>query len=255
VASKAIYENCRMYYQGQLLALCAKRRAEWYLNRGLATKLSDDPLTVELLFKPNQRLLEPHPFFLAEKENICVVCGVKDDLTLHHVVPYAYRRLLPDSVKKHNCHDVLILCVPCHRRYETVADGKKKELISRYNLSKDEIKDKHIKLRRAQGVARKLLSGETRCRTDFLLNYLGKSSLDKADLESIIKLELPKIDYYSLSDLIVPQIEDIQAFIEEWRQHFVSSMKPGYLPNYWDINFSSWEIVPTMIEQPEIESV
>lgn len=230
----ALYDNCRIQYNGQLLSFCNLKRARWYLDRNLATKVSDDPLTIELLFEPEGKIAS-HEFFLEARENKCVVCGVKDDLTLHHVVPYAYRRLFPEHLKKHNSHDVVALCIPCHRRYETIANVKKMELIDRYGLNREEIKNNHIRLKRAQGIAYRLIEGNEYANVNFLLDFLGKPAIDKADLEAIIKQQPEKMDFYSLSNLIVPLLTDIQAFVVEWREHFVKSMEPKYLPKTWSV--------------------
>jgi 5-methylcytosine-specific restriction endonuclease McrA len=236
VTKVTIYDNCRIYYQDKLLSFCDAKRARWYLKKNLARQLSDNPLRIELLFEPKQVVENREEFFLQEKENKCVVCGVTDDLTLHHVVPYAYRRLMPEYIKNHNCHDVVALCVGCHRSYEIIADIRKNELITRFGLDKKDIKDKHIRLRKVKNICRRLLEGQ-QCHNNvnLLLDFLGKPTIDKADLQSIIDIEVVEMDFHSLSNLIVPLIEDMDAFIKEWRQHFVDTMNPQYLPKFWSV--------------------
>jgi cation-transporting P-type ATPase D len=34
------------------------------------------------------------------------------------VVPLCYRRFFPDRLKSHASHDVVLMCVPCHRLAE-----------------------------------------------------------------------------------------------------------------------------------------
>jgi hypothetical protein len=50
---KKVFDNCRMEDpNGELLALISKKRCDWYLRANLATKRSDQPLTIRLNFKP-----------------------------------------------------------------------------------------------------------------------------------------------------------------------------------------------------------
>ena len=40
---------------GELLSNCDKKKAQWYVERGLADKINDEPLTIQLRFEPNGR--------------------------------------------------------------------------------------------------------------------------------------------------------------------------------------------------------
>jgi len=51
-----VYENCRMVApDGELLSNCDTKKAQWYLERGLAEQIKDSPLTIRLTFEPNGR--------------------------------------------------------------------------------------------------------------------------------------------------------------------------------------------------------
>lgn len=53
---KAVYENCKMVApDGELLSNCDAKKAQWYIDRGLADKILDTPLTIKLKFEPNGR--------------------------------------------------------------------------------------------------------------------------------------------------------------------------------------------------------
>lgn len=54
-------------------------------------------------------------------------------LTLHHVVPYQYRKEMPLSFKSHGSHDVLPLCVDDHEIYEHFAESEKLKLVEKYD--------------------------------------------------------------------------------------------------------------------------
>jgi cobalt/nickel-transporting P-type ATPase D len=79
------------------LCHCDKKKIEWYLSRNLATLVKDEPPTIMLNFVPNKynidstTLEEDEEFYLAYKENKCVVCGNPDSLRRFHVVPSIYR--------------------------------------------------------------------------------------------------------------------------------------------------------------------
>ncbi|KAJ2614893.1 hypothetical protein H4S08_001495 [Coemansia sp. RSA 1365] len=60
--------------------------------------------------------------------NNCVVCGITELLTMHHVVPRQYRQYMEEAVKSHSSHDLLPLCIDCHDRYERHAVQYKKHL-------------------------------------------------------------------------------------------------------------------------------
>ena len=62
-------------------------------------------------------------------------------------------------------------------------------------------------------------------------------------LEEVIKhdttwsKEVPS--FKSHGELVISKIPSIQNFFEEWRSHFVESMKPKYLPKNWEIERDS----------------
>jgi hypothetical protein len=57
-----------------------------------------------------------NPFFMAVKNDRCVVCGVDSPLTKHHVVPRRMLPHIPGRVKS-RMSNVLFVCTACHRRY------------------------------------------------------------------------------------------------------------------------------------------
>ena len=51
---KAVYENCKMLApDGFCLSNCDRSKAQWYLDRKLATLICEEPLTVKLIFEPS----------------------------------------------------------------------------------------------------------------------------------------------------------------------------------------------------------
>ena len=99
-----IYGNCKILApDGKLMCRCLEKRVNWYLNRHLAQIVDNDPLTIQLNFKPSGNG-STHQDLKTIRENICVVCGDNNlsHLTKHHTIPYEYRRYFPDELKSHN---------------------------------------------------------------------------------------------------------------------------------------------------------
>ena len=57
---------------------CCKKKAIWYLDRNLGTKVSENPLIIQLTFVPKGIGHIDDPYFLQEMHNRCVVCGSED---------------------------------------------------------------------------------------------------------------------------------------------------------------------------------
>jgi hypothetical protein len=98
---------------------CSRRRALFYLRKGHASRIDDGPirLTNSVTADRLRQLYDcRNPFFMAVKNDRCVVCGVDAPLTRHHVVPRRVLRLIPNRVKR-RMSNVLFVCVGCHRKY------------------------------------------------------------------------------------------------------------------------------------------
>ncbi len=52
----------------------------------------DDPLTVRLLFEPSGRPEQETNYYLQDKENMCVVCGMKESYIKKNIIPRDYRK-------------------------------------------------------------------------------------------------------------------------------------------------------------------
>lgn len=130
-AQSAVYENCRiMAENGAPLCFCDRRKLDWYVERGLAERISEEPPTVRLLFehKNADRLNDKDLFYSASKKNQCVVCGTSDHYLRYRVIPAAYRKHLPLHFKSHRSHDIVLLCVDCHEHAQLTAEGVKRKL-------------------------------------------------------------------------------------------------------------------------------
>eukprot|EP00092_Neocalanus_flemingeri_P002564 GFUD01002746.1.p1 GENE.GFUD01002746.1~~GFUD01002746.1.p1 ORF type:complete len:286 (+),score=79.95 GFUD01002746.1:317-1174(+) len=119
VRARPLYDNCLLLSQdGKPLSRCSWRKATWYLRNGLAScKVQEgEEMRVQLKFRPKHRTRGlVGQFYLQRRDNLCVVCG-GDGHRRKHVVPRRIRRLLPEVMKSHQSHDVLLLCTACHDR-------------------------------------------------------------------------------------------------------------------------------------------
>lgn len=106
-----------------MLSFTDHKKAMWYVERGLGKVTCEDPLSVTLNFEPEGRTNNitqqnkfDDNFYVSDRSNMCVRCSKDKDYARFHIVPTIYRTHLPDSLKSHRSHDVVLLCFDCHDR-------------------------------------------------------------------------------------------------------------------------------------------
>jgi len=239
--SKLIYGNCCVLSPDDILMFrCNSKKANWYLSRGLAFIVTDEPLTIKLTFTPKGMGNHHKEYGLSEMKNMCVSCGIEEDLTRHHVVPICYRRYFPLKIKAHNFHDVLPMCVSCHENYERKADELKRILDESYGapINGEIIKNE---LSKYANMAKKLIDPEVKLPTKRRLS-LVKNIKEKFGIKRLSKIRLHEIskikcitNRVSHGEIVITKIDDIQLFIEMWRKHFIENNDCKYLPRKWNI--------------------
>ncbi|PRW59440.1 DNA damage checkpoint isoform A [Chlorella sorokiniana] len=130
-AKNTVYENCQMFSQdGELLCHTDRRKLEWYLKKGLAEKVSDDPLSVRLTFQhqTGDQQAGTSEFYSVKKSNQCVACGEQGHYLRYRVVPSCYRRAMPVRLKSHRSHDIVLLCVSCHELAHAASEKLKRQV-------------------------------------------------------------------------------------------------------------------------------
>lgn len=245
--STPIYSNCLLLApDGQPMCRCGDNRAYWYMDRGLATKISDNPLTVRLKFIPKGLGKAGDPYYLAWKENRCVCCGTYDGINRHHIVPHCFRQYFPENIKNHSSYDIVPLCIPCHERYETEAFKLKQKLAVDYDCSfhgkgtKFDYNLLCIKksataiLKHGQFIPADKLEKLWRV----LKNYYGHENVTPAELDAAHNIDPMSADgdYLPYGEYIVKHVPNLQQFVMQWRKHFVDTMCPSFMPIHWDIN-------------------
>ncbi len=107
--------------RGEPILRCDERKARFYLRKGYAVAV--EPGVLQYTDARTEKRLEElyrgefSDFFLAVKNDRCVVCGQRDGLTRHHVVPKRMKPKLP-RLDRSCLSNVLFVCLDGHARYE-----------------------------------------------------------------------------------------------------------------------------------------
>jgi hypothetical protein len=243
-ATQVLFDNCLILApDGQPTGRCEKKRIDWYLERGLADKVADDPITIKLKFEPSGRRGMKDPWTLLPKPNHCVVCGATEDLNRHHVVPWSFLRHMPNSHKKHNSHDVLPTCTSCHTKYEEESQKKRKHFSELYGIPLSGMKENFRDEMYVRGLARSLTEhgdkippGRIVVMKLLLQEALGHVPTD-AEIKELAKLKpKPPSSGQGFGAQVMAQVKDFDEFAKFWRQHFLDTMKPKFMPDYWRVD-------------------
>ncbi|KAL0969483.1 hypothetical protein UPYG_G00227900 [Umbra pygmaea] len=252
-----LYDNCFLHApDGQPLCTCDKKKAKWYLDKGIGVLQSEDPFIVRLLFEPSGRPDSQQDYYLTAKENLCVVCGKSDSYIRKNIVPHEYRRHFPTEMKDHNSHDILLLCTSCHAA-SNVHDGfLKQQLADEYTAPQG--CEEGVRLledsdrRRVRSAGRALLTageGLPGPRREELQDVI-RSFYNNPDVELTPDLLQTAADLETriFNESYVPHgLKVVKAHAEQglrglmglerrWRQHFLSTMTPRYLPPLWSVS-------------------
>jgi hypothetical protein len=237
-----VYGNYSILHpDGTLMCRTDAKKVRWYLKKNLATQV--DELTIKLNFEPKGKGNAGASEYYAEaRENRCVVCGCEKDLTLHHVVPYQYRKQFPEHLKSHTSFDILPVCIKHHEEYEQEAVKLNKRLQIQYNAQPHTSKpSEDIALaKEIAGVISTLIKTGDKIpdsRRVALLNQVRSYFKDEDiwwdDLPDLIVDVNYKVESASPAKVIIEAVDDIFEFVVMWRKHFVNTMKPQHLSEKW----------------------
>ncbi|XP_066044331.1 exonuclease 3'-5' domain-containing protein 2 isoform X2 [Chamaea fasciata] len=216
-----LYDNCFLHApDGQPLCTCDRKKAQWYLDKGIGELVSTDPFVVKLRFEPSGRPESQVDYYLTVKENLCVVCGKRESYIRKNVVPHEYRRHFPIQMKDHNSHDVLLLCTSCHA-------------ISNYY-------DNHLKQQLAQEFGAPIGSEEG--------VRLLEDPLRRICNESYVPHGLKVVQCCAEGGL-----RSLMQLERRWRQHFLDSMKPKHLPEQWSVDHNHVKLIQKYGEDLQIK--
>lgn len=252
-----LYDNCFLHApDGQPLCTCDKKKAKWYLDKGIGELLSEEPFVVRLLFEPSGRPDSQQDYYLTAKENLCVICGKADSHIRKNVVPHEYRRHFPLEMKDHNSHDILLLCTSCHAA-SNVHDGFLKQQLADEFAAPQGCEEgvrmlEDTDRRRVRSAARALLTAGDALPSD------RKEEL-KAVIKSFMTDEGPELTDEALkeaagletrifNETYVPHglkvvraqaelgLKGLMDLEHRWREHFLTTMRPRHLPPLWSVD-------------------
>jgi exonuclease 3'-5' domain-containing protein 2 len=266
-------ENWKVYHpNGRHMFTCGEKKATWYLERDLAKIIGEKK--IELTFDPKGNGFEDNEEFgRGIRESRCVVTGMEVNLQRHHIVPYCYRTYFPEQFKSKNHHDVVLINVDIHSAYEQFANTFKDEIarifhvktISEYNI------DYTIKLREVgkpnaiilnaihslfktygkasqEVVLEKLkfisdesgIPYETICTYNSFQLYKFYQLLKKAHEQDMYNFKDNNRMLFDHGYHVVKQLdteEKIEEFVKLWRNHFIKTMQPQFMPYGWSVDF------------------
>lgn len=241
--STTIYDNIRVLnMDGELIFFANQKRAQWYLKRGAAKIVSEDPYTIQFTFRAKGHGKKGDIFYLQEMKNVCVVCGTSEQLTQHHCFPACYRTNLPEDIKSHASHDLLVVCTSCHGKYEGHAYEFRRALSKEFAIPLNGSYEVDQRLGRAVQFSKTLLKHGEKIPEDkknvmfaTVKEYLGKEELSQSDLENLSQVERSR-QSVAHGKLMMEKVSDVPTFIKRWREHFIQHAQPKFLPPYWSVD-------------------
>lgn len=239
------YGNCTVLPpdSDQVMFRCNLDRKDWYLERGLAVLISDNPPVLRLTFKPRGPGHAGDPYFLQEFKNRCVVCGTDRKLSHHHILPNCYRKFFPRTSQDLGrwMYDVLLLSTDCHHRYELRAEELKEDISREYGIPSagySSLTLEQIRVMKAAAAlyrhGNEMPAPKKQEFANIVARYLGRSSADHEELRRIWKTIHYSAKHTPAGHIIAQRIADIDAFAIRWRRHFLKTMNPQFLPEGWN---------------------
>lgn len=241
-----IFDNCIIQSpDGFDLSRCGRKKVKWYLDRGLAEQVSDNPIVIRLKFEPSGRRSLNDPFMLSGKPNVCMVCGTNENLTRHHIVPSSFVRHMSIEYKMDVMKDILALCRPCHNIYEDKSQEKRTQMAEALGVDPHKIDyDKVRELQRVSGAAVALINHKNSIPEprksklySIIYAYAGIENITDEDLHIIKNEAMTTVKAFpTFSKFYAESVEDYNEFAKSWRIHFVETMNPKHLPEEWKID-------------------
>ncbi|XP_073948726.1 exonuclease 3'-5' domain-containing protein 2-like isoform X2 [Choristoneura fumiferana] len=257
--SKPLYNNGILQApDGELLCTCDSKKARWYVEKGLASVVDEGegeaPLTVRLRFEPAGRSVgDVGRFYQIAKENKCVVCGNTDSYIRKNVVPREYRKYFPEVMKDHSSHDVVLLCARCHQRANALDLRPRLALAALCGAplaARDHARPSEdaAHAKKIRSAARALLyksqkhtlpaARRRELEETLLRHFPAHARLSRALLQEAAVAPDPTVNNNEESH----GLKVVEYFLnhdgllrleEYWRDHFLESMEPKYMPALW----------------------
>jgi len=251
---------------------CGEKKVYWYLERTLAKIIGDKK--IQLNFIPKGNGFEDYEDFgRGIRETRCVVTGREDGLQRHHIVPYCYRTYFPEEFKSKNHHDVVLINNEIHGEYELLANLYKDDIahafgvktINEFNV---EYTTKLREIGKENAIIIHAINSIFKCygRMPYKiklekLHFISKKTnipynvikdftyiqmyklyllLKQRHIDEIYAFKEENRHLYDHGYHVVQKLdteEKIMEFVKLWRNHFIDTMQPKYMPNGWSIDF------------------
>jgi hypothetical protein len=266
-------ENWKVFHpNGRHMFTCGEKKASWYLERDLAILIGEKE--IELTFIPRGNGFEDNEEFgRSVRETRCVVTGVENGLQRHHIVPYCYRTYFPEEFKSKNHHDVVLINYEIHSEYEHKAVEYKDVIARMFNVKTiGELNVEYTLKLREMGKGTSILLNSIHSifksynkmpeeikleklhfvseQTDIPYNIIANLTyiqfyklyllIKEEHIISIIKFKEENRHLYDHGYHIVQKLdteEKIEDFVKLWRNHFIDTMQPQFMPNGWSVDF------------------
>lgn len=250
-----LYDNCMLLApDGEPLSSCNYKKVQWYIDKGLGRLVSrdDEPVAVQLNFEPSNRPVLDSQYYTQNKDNLCVVCNSRQSLVRKNVVPHEYRKYFPEIMKNHISHDILLLCLRCHQ-ISNLRDGELRRALAKECNAPIEsgVLGKVMddpELRKVRSAGRALFKARKSLPQDrvALLEDVLKKHFDVDEVTDDVIRTASEIDTKIYNEEFVPHgfkvvehfksTSGLVSFEMRWRQHFLDSMQPQFMPAMWSVD-------------------
>lgn len=264
-----LYHNCQLLApDNHPLCTLDPKKAQRYVDKGLGVLVSEDPLVVRLKFEPAGRPQAESgdgAFYLQSRLNVCVVCGCEDSYTRKSIVPHEYRRHFPRLLKHHQNHDVVLLCFPCHRASNIADNALRTQLGEEFGaLVKSDPRAKPSidgPRKAARDAARALMKPPGTIPSHLydkflqtLHEFFPGQEVTAALLEEAANMDVKVFReghvnhglgvYQAYTKIGLGKLE------QRWRQHFLDTMKPRFMPECWSVSHNAYKLQLKMARLP-----
>ncbi|XP_050436824.1 exonuclease 3'-5' domain-containing protein 2-like isoform X2 [Adelges cooleyi] len=258
IKTTTVYDNCLMEnVDGIVMSTCSHKKVDWYISQGLAKLVNDNPRTIRLNF-PAEIKNRKDAFSIHFRDNICTVCGRTEHFRKKSIIPKEFVRHMPVEYKSHIPHDTLLLCYWCHIRANTSDIEVRKRLFEICNVTEFKTNEHHkipayIKIIRSKHLAKTLLKTGNKVPQHVAVK-LKQEIADIYNIELVRLsdtflehlLNIKSLKYGSTSQQYNAAEKVVEWFVQRgtlnemktiWRQHFIDTMKPKYLPALWSVTY------------------
>jgi len=230
-----------------------EKTVEGLLRRGLASQeRHGDEEVVRLHFNPQDHY--GYAGLDVAERNACVGCGA-GGVARFYVIPKVFFHRLPQKCKSYNCHDIVMACPACRAKAEPPQLARVQQLLEAHGAPPAgstfaNESPLSCEANAAKRAARALLQPPrskkgalpAQKEQDFRRTVAAFSGVDVADLarHHIERAARTGQDEMPPSERVSAAVSSDQAslrsFLREWRQLFVDTLRPRFLPEGWSVD-------------------